>query len=86
MLPDADEANIFVVRADGSVVHSRDSSSGFFNRSTIESLELAPSDTVVVPQLLDTESAWAAFVRGAKDWSQILSNFGLAAAAIKSLR
>lgn len=86
MLPDADDANIFVVRADGSVVHTRDSSGGFFSRSTIESLELAPGDTVVVPELLDKESAWAAFVRGAKDWTQILSNFGLAAAAIKTLR
>ena len=53
MLPDADEANIFVVRADGSVVHSRDSSSGFFNRSTIESLELAPGDTVELTALSD---------------------------------
>jgi hypothetical protein len=86
MLPDADDANIFVVRADGSVVHSRDSSGGFFGRSKVESLELAPGDTVVVPELLDKESAWAAFVRGAKDWTQILSNFGLAAAAIKTLR
>lgn len=86
MLPDADDANIFVVRADGSVVHSRDSSGGFFRRSTLDSLDLAPGDTVVVPELLDKESTWAAFVRGAKDWTQILSNFGLAAAAIKTLR
>jgi protein involved in polysaccharide export with SLBB domain len=86
LLPDADEANIFVVRADGSVVHSRDTGGGLFSRSRIESLELAPGDTLVVPELLDRETSWAAFVRGAKDWTQILSNFGLAAAAIRTLR
>jgi hypothetical protein len=34
---------------------------------------------------LDRESPWHAFVRGAKDWTQILSNFGIAAAAIRTL-
>lgn len=86
VLPDADEDNIFVVRADGSVVHRRESGGGIFGRSRLDSLELAPGDTLVVPELLDRETAWAAFVRGAKDWTQILSNFGLAAAAIKTLR
>ncbi len=86
VLPDADEDNIFVVRADGSVAHRREGGGGIFSRSRLDSLELAPGDTLVVPELLDRETAWAAFVRGAKDWTQILSNFGLAAAAIKTLR
>ena len=82
--PDADEANAFVVRADGTVVHRRDR--GGWLGNSFGSLELAPGDTVVVPDLLNRETAWSAFVRGAKDWTQILSNFGLAAAAIKTLR
>lgn len=87
VLPDADEANIFVARADGSVVHSRARSGGFFGtRSKLEDMVLAPGDTIMVPDLLNRETTWNAFVRGAKDWTQILSNFGIAAAAIKTLR
>lgn len=83
--PDADESNIFVVRADGSVVHGRDSST-FFSGNRLMNLALLPGDTLVVPDLANRETPWNAFVRGAKDWTQILSNFGLAAAAIKTLR
>jgi protein involved in polysaccharide export with SLBB domain len=83
--PEADEKNIFVVRADGSVVHARQSRGTFFGSGVLASLELAPGDTIVVPELTDRETPWNAFIRGAKDWSQILSNFGIAAAAIKTL-
>ncbi len=86
LLADADEGNLFVARADGSIVHARERSAGFFGGSRLDSLQLAPGDTIVVPDRLDRESPWSAFVRGAKDWTQILSNFGLAAAAIKTLR
>lgn len=81
--PSADDDNLFVVRADGSVVHSRDYGT-FLNR--IGDLALAPGDTVVVPERLDRESRWSAFVRGLKDWTQILYQFGLTAAAIHTLR
>lgn len=85
--PEADEDNIFVVRADGSVKHSRDRSGSWFSGgSPLQSLELAPGDTIVVPDLTNRETPWTAFVRGAKDWTQILSNFGIGAAAIKTLR
>ena len=81
--PSADEDNIFVVRADGSVAHRRDSGI-FFNR--LGSLELAPGDVIVVPELTNRETKWTAFVRGLKDWTQILYQFGLTAAAIHTLR
>jgi protein involved in polysaccharide export with SLBB domain len=85
--PEADEDNIFVVRADGSVKHNRDRSGFWFSGGgQLQSLELAPGDTIVVPDLMNRETPWTAFVRGAKDWTQILSNFGIAAAAIKTLR
>ncbi len=85
--PDADEDNIFVVRADGSVKHSRERSGAWFasSASKLVSLQLYPGDSIVVPELTNRETPWTAFVRGAKDWTQILSNFGIAAAAIKSL-
>lgn len=80
--PDADEDNIFVLRADGSVQHS--SRRGWFG--DIEKLELMPGDTVVVPDKTNRETFWSAMTRGLKDWSQILYQFGLSAAAIKTLR
>jgi protein involved in polysaccharide export with SLBB domain len=80
--PTADANNIFVQRADGSVVHRQDSGWLF---SGFESMELAQGDTLIVPEKLDLESTWSGFVRGFKDWTQILSNLGLSAAAIHTL-
>jgi hypothetical protein len=39
-----------------------------------------PGDTIVVPEKLDRFS----FVRGLKDWSQIIGQFSLAAAVVHS--
>jgi protein involved in polysaccharide export with SLBB domain len=80
--PDADEANIFVQRADGSIVHNNRRS--WYN--SIEKIELMPGDTVVVPEKSNRETFWTSLTRGLKDWSQILYQFGLSAAAIKTLR
>lgn len=80
--PSADEDNLFIVRADGSIVHRRDKGWLF---STFESMTLAQGDTLVVPERLVGETAWGSFVRGFKDWTQILANLGLTAAAINSL-
>lgn len=78
----ADEDNIFILRADGSILHRRDAGwllSGF------ESTALAQGDTLIVPEKVDLESKWNGFVRGFKDWTQILANLGLTAAAINTL-
>jgi protein involved in polysaccharide export with SLBB domain len=87
VLREAEESEIFVVRADGSVLQARERTAGFWSWGDrgLDTLELVPGDTIVVPEKLDRESPWNAFVRGAKDWTQILSNFGIAAAAIKTL-
>jgi protein involved in polysaccharide export with SLBB domain len=77
---DADKSRIFVVRANGAVV-SKDASSKFWSGG-FDSMVLMPGDTVVVPEQIDKGSTLRAF----KDWSQILFNFGLAAAAINVLR
>ena len=76
----ADKGKIFVVRANGSVV-SKDAASGFWSGG-FSSMVMMPGDTVVVPEQLNPGAA----LRNFKDWSQILFNFGLAAAAIKVLR
>lgn len=80
---DADLENVFVLRVDGTVV-SADSQGWFFG--SIGGLEVMPGDTIVVPEKLDKQTAWTKFTQGAREWTQILANFGLGAAAIKTLR
>jgi len=79
---DAEKNDIFVLRADGSVAKGGD---GWFG-SSIDSLVLMPGDTIVVPEKLDKRSNMTQLIAGLKDWSQIISQFGLGAAAIKVLK
>lgn len=79
---DADIKQAFVARADGSLI-SR-SASGWF--SSFEGTKVMPGDTVVVPALVDRESKYNFIVRGLRDWTQIFSNLGIGAAAIRTLR
>jgi protein involved in polysaccharide export with SLBB domain len=76
---DADKGRIFVVRANGGVVN-KDASSTFWSGG-FDGMVLMPGDSIIVPEQTDKGS----FVRGLKDWSTILFNFGLAAAAVKVL-
>lgn len=75
---DADSDNIYVIRADGSVASKQQASwfMGFGGE------RLMPGDTIVVPQQLD-KTTW---VKEAKDWTQILYQFGIGAAAVKVLK
>ncbi len=80
---DAEPAQAFVLRADGSIISRRDLS-GFFG-GNFESIRVLPGDTVVVPAQIDRESRYNIVTRAFKDWTQILANFGLGFAAIKSI-
>ena len=80
---DAEPDQAFVLRADGSIIARRDRS-GFFGGG-FESVQVMPGDTVVVPAQIDRESRYTAITRTFKDWTQILSNFGLGIAAINSI-
>lgn len=80
---DADVDEAFVIRADGSVV-SRESGSWMFG--SIGGLEVMPGDSVVIPEKFDRETKWTKFMKGTREWAQIFANFGLGAAAIKTLR
>jgi len=82
---EAELDNAFVLRADGSVKAARDSSS-LFRMSGFEDIELMPGDTVIVPARLDRETGWTKFVTGLKDWTQILYQLGLGAAAWNTLK
>ena len=45
-----------------------------------------PGDSVFVPEVADRRTAYTQFVDGAKDWTQLLFQLGLGAAAVKTLR
>lgn len=76
----AEEKSIHVIRADGSVISAKQDSAYSFWRS-FESTAALPGDTIVVPEKIDRTS----FTKNLMDWTQILSNFGLGAAALKSI-
>jgi protein involved in polysaccharide export with SLBB domain len=79
----ADTDSIFIIRANGSVVSNR-GRSGFFSRSGTAGLAevmAQPGDTIFVPEELDKTT----FTQHAKDWGQIVSQFGLGLAAIITL-
>ena len=82
---DADADNLLVIRADGTV--EGNSSKGFaFWGTGLSNKHLNPGDSIFVPSVIDRRTAYSAFIQGAKDWTTILYQFGLSAAAIKTLR
>ncbi|WP_394471835.1 SLBB domain-containing protein [Roseateles sp. DC23W] len=79
----ADTGSIFVIRANGSVTSSRSTGGGWINfGSRLASLQALPGDTVFVPEEMNKTT----FMQEAKDWTQILYQFGLGAAALKTIR
>jgi protein involved in polysaccharide export with SLBB domain len=80
---DADVDNTFIMRVDGTVVAGENR--GWF-AGGIGGMEVMPGDSVVVPEKLDKETKWTKFMQGTREWAQIFANFGLGAAAIKTLR
>ena len=79
---DSEPSEAFVLRADGSILSRK--SAGLFSR--FEGTKLMPGDTVVVPSKVDRESGYNTLMRGLRDWTQIFSNLGIGAAAIKTLK
>lgn len=81
---DADTDNLVLVRADGTM---EGSTSRLALWSTgINSKKLNPGDSLFVPPLVDRRSAYSLFIDGAKDWTSLLYQFALGAAAFKTLR
>ena len=77
----ADYASAFVIRANGSVASARQG--GWWSGVTrFEEQSALPGDTVFVPEKLDRTT----FVQGAKDWTQILYQFGVGVAALMTIR
>ncbi len=78
----ADSASAFVIRMDGSVISARLASGGWFSaRKGLGEYAALPGDTVFVPEELNKTT----FMQEAKEWTQILYQFGLGAAALRTL-
>lgn len=77
----ADKDEMFIIRADGSVL----SDTGGWS-SSVAKAAVQPGDLIVLPEKTDHESGWSVFTRNAKDITQIIYQFSLGAAAIKTLR
>jgi protein involved in polysaccharide export with SLBB domain len=76
----ADRGRMFVIRADGSVI-AKDMRSHLF-LSAFDSLRMYPGDTLVVPP----NTSKTTLLRGLLDWSQVISSFGIGAAAVNVLK
>ena len=94
-LPSADISRAFILRADGSAVLPDIEEAGWLGSRTVsrwfahdpvQDITLMPGDTVIVPDKVVSESGYSVFVRGLKDWTQIIYQLGLSAAALNALR
>ncbi len=72
----ADKSNVYVMRASGEFIANK----GWF--SNAGSLDVMPGDSIFVPEDLQKTT----FTKELKDWTQILYQLGLGAAAIKVLK
>ena len=84
---EADLDAAMLIRGDGTVLANRAQRSwiGLGNMSFMGT-RLQPGDTVFIPEVLDRRSAYTQFIQGAKDWTAILYQFGIGAAAYKTLK
>jgi len=76
----ADEGSLFVVRANGNVVSSRQSAGWLSRSGTLGKLGAEPGDTLFVPEELDKST----FLQSAKDWTLLLYQLGIGVAGIRS--
>ena len=71
------------MRANGSVASSREKKGwlGFGSGNAVGTEAVLPGDTVFVPEELNKTT----FVQSAKDWTQILYQFGIGLAAFTTI-
>ena len=78
----ADRKQIFIIRADGSVVSRQYLSHTIWTDDKFNQQVMYPGDTIVVPTQLNKTT----FLRGLTDWSTVISQFALGVAAINLLQ
>ena len=78
---EADRGQEFVLRADGSVI-SRSRNQPMLASSNFDKMRLYPGDTIVVPEKM----VHASTMRELMNWTQLLSQFSLGAAAVNIIK
>lgn len=78
----ADRRQIFIIRADGSVVSRQYLTHTLWSNSEFDREPIYPGDTIVVPEAINRTS----LLRGITDWSAVFSQFALGAAAIQVIK
>jgi protein involved in polysaccharide export with SLBB domain len=77
----ADKGSMFMLRANGSVISARQGSSFWHASGDFSDTVVQPGDTIFVPEQVNKST----FVQDAKDWTQILYQFGLGLAGLNAL-
>ena len=80
---DGDEDDVYLVRADGVVLSSRQGGSMFggFGFGSFDGREVMPGDIIVVPEKLERYN----LTKDLKDWTQIFYQFAIGIASIKTI-
>ncbi|HMG87861.1 MAG TPA: SLBB domain-containing protein [Terracidiphilus sp.] len=78
----ADRRQIFIIRADGSVVSKQYLDRTLWADDKFDRQVIYPGDTIIVPEQLNKTT----LLRGLTDWSAVFSQFALGAAAINVIR
>jgi protein involved in polysaccharide export with SLBB domain len=87
LMRDADVSAAMLVRADGTVRASTAQHSLFgFGQSSFLNTKVFPGDSLFIPEVLDKRTPYTQFMQSAKDVTQLFFQFGLGAAAVRTLR
>jgi hypothetical protein len=87
LLRDAEPTLALVIRADGSVEGETSSARTLWGAlGGVMDKPLFPGDAIFVPEKVDRRTGYVQFMQGAKDWTQLIYQFGLGAAAYKTLK
>jgi hypothetical protein len=84
---EADLQAAMLIRSDGTVLANRAQRSWIgMGNTDFMATRLQPGDSIFIPEVLDRRTAYTQFIQGAKDWTTILYQFGIGAAAFRTLR
>ena len=87
LVRDAEPSLALVIRADGSVEGESSSARTLWGAlGGVMDKTLYPGDSIFVPEKIDRRTGYVQFMQGAKDWTQLIYQFGLGAAAYKTLK
>ena len=87
LVRDAEPAQSLIIRADGSVEGESSSARTLWGAlGGVLDKPIYPGDSIFVPEKLDRRTGYVQFMQGAKDWTQLIYQFGLGAAAYKTLK